>query len=166
MRHRIPLLIALAAAVTPGCASAPSPPRAMQATSLPPARVVTLDGTPTDLGAAIHGRVAFVNFWATWCDTCVGEIEGLKRLDAQTTGRSDALVVGVAVGEQPGTVAAFARARHMGYLQLVDEDFLLADALGQRSVPATLVVDRSGRIVYRGDALSAEGLAAFRNALE
>jgi hypothetical protein len=54
----------------------------------------------------------------------------------------------------------------MGYLQLVDEDVLLADALGQRSVPATLVVDRSGRIVYRGDALSAEGLAAFRNALE
>ncbi len=165
MRHRIPLLIAFAAALAPGCAGVPSAPAStVQATSLPSARLVMLDGTPTDLGTAIHGRVAFVNFWATWCDTCVGEVEGLKRLDALTTGRADALVVGVAVGEEPATVAAFARARHMGYLQLVDRDFLLVDALGQRNVPATLVVDRSGRIVYRGDALSAEGLAAFRNA--
>jgi thiol-disulfide isomerase/thioredoxin len=166
MRHRIPVLIALAAVLAPGCAAAPRPrpPQPLQAASLPPARLVTLDGTPTDLGAAIHGRAALVTFWATWCDTCLGEIEGLKRLDAQTAGRSDALVVGVAVGEEPATVAAFARAWHMAFLQLVDEDFLLVDALGQRRVPATLVVDRAGQIVYRGDALDAAGLAAFRNA--
>jgi peroxiredoxin len=113
----------------------------------------------------IHGRTAVVSFWATWCDTCAGEIEALQRLQALSTARSDALVVGVAVGEAPETVAAFARERGLRYAQLVDPDYQLADALGQRSVPATLVVDRAGRIVYRGGALDAAGLAAFRNAL-
>jgi hypothetical protein len=53
----------------------------------------------------------------------------------------------------------------MGYLQLVDEDFRLADALGQRRVPATIVVDRGGRIVYWGEAIDPASLAAFRGAM-
>jgi hypothetical protein len=48
---------------------------------------------------------------------------------------------------------------------LLDEDFRVADALGQRDVPATLVVDRGGRIVYRGDALDSASLVAFRRTL-
>ncbi len=168
MRNRIPLLIAtvLAALIaTIGCAGGVPAAPARAASTLPEAQVLTLDGAPTDLAAAIRGRAALVNLWATWCDTCVGEIDALKRLASQTSGRSDALVVGVAVGETPAVVSAFARDREMRYLQLVDEDFRLTDALGQRHVPATLVIDRAGRIVYRGDALDAAGLAAFRGAM-
>lgn len=165
MRHRLSLLVLLVGgALLAACGERPAPaPPAI--TSLPAARVLTLDGAPTDLAAAIHGRAAFVNLWATWCDTCVGEIDALKRLAAQTSGHGDALVVGVAVGETPATVAAFARDRQLGYLQLVDEDFRLADALGQRRVPATIVVDRSGRIVYWGEAMDPASLAAFRGAM-
>jgi thiol-disulfide isomerase/thioredoxin len=168
MRHRLPLLIALLPTAVAACAAdagtghvaAPGPG------TLPAARVLTLEGAPADLAATIHGRTALVNLWATWCDSCVGEIDSIKRLAAQTAGRTDALVVGVAVGETPAAVAAFARDRHMGYLQLVDEDFRLTDALGQRRVPATLVVDRAGRIVFWGDAMDAASLAAFRAAMD
>jgi hypothetical protein len=48
----------------------------------------------------------------------------------------------------------------------VDPNFALADALGERRVPATLVVDRSGHIVYRGGALDGAGLAALRRATQ
>jgi peroxiredoxin len=180
MRHGLPLLIVLAAAsAMTACASraseAISVPRQTSTstfntststiTSLPTTPVVTLEQVPTDLTTFIHGRAAVISFWATWCDTCAGETDSLQRLQVQAAGRSDALVVGVAVGEAPDTVAAFARERGLRYAQLVDPDYQLADALGQRSVPATLVVDRGGRIVYRGGALDAAGLAAFRNAL-
>jgi len=165
MRHRLPLLEPfVVAALLAACGDA-RPPATPTPTSLPPARVLTLDGAPTDLADAIHGRPAFVNLWATWCDTCVGEIDAMKRLAAQTSGHGDALVVGVAVGEAPATGAAFARDRQLGYLQLVDEDFRLADALGQRRVPATIVVDRGGRIVYWGEAMDPASLAAFRGAM-
>jgi hypothetical protein len=52
-------------------------------------------------------------------------------------------------------------------VQLVDESFVFADALGgQRRLPATLVVDRRGRVIFRGDALDSKSLDAFRKALE
>jgi peroxiredoxin len=63
-------------------------------------------------------------------------------------------------------VDTFVREHGVRYAQLVDEDFRLADALGQRDVPATLVVDRQGRVVYRGDALDGNGLEAFRKTLD
>ena len=133
---------------------------------LPPTPLLTLDGAATDLPTVLRGRVAVLSLWATWCDACVDEIAALQRLDAQAHSREDALVVGIAVGEPRDTVAAFARKHQLPHEQLVDERFELADALGQQRVPATLVVDHAGRIVYRGGALDPAGLAAFRNALE
>jgi cytochrome c biogenesis protein CcmG/thiol:disulfide interchange protein DsbE len=167
MRHRLSFLIVLAATLDLGCASSAAPAGAVEASaSLPSVPVVTLEGAPTDLRSVLRGRVAIVSLWATWCDVCVGEIEALKRLQAQASSRGDAVVVGVAVGERRGTVAAFARMRGLAYPQVVDEDFRLADALGEQRVPTTLVINRGGRIVFRGGALDHAGLAAFRTALD
>jgi peroxiredoxin len=165
MRHGLPLLIALAAIPGVDC-TPPARPAVQAATSLPLTPLVTLDGTATDLATVLHGRVAVVSFWATWCDACVSEIDALRRLEAQAGTRIDAVVVSVAVGERRETVAAFARRVGLPYAQLVDESFRLADALGQERVPATLVINRSGRIVFRGGALDPAGLAAFRSALD
>jgi peroxiredoxin len=159
MRHRLPILILFAFAAS--CASAPP----SRASALPAAPVVTLAGDSTDVRAALRGKVALVSLWATWCDACTNEVDALNRLSAKTSPRGDAVVLGVAVGEPRETVAAFARQRGLTYALLVDEDFRFADALGERRVPTTLVVDPTGRVVYRGDALDAEGLAAFRKAL-
>ncbi len=127
--------------------------------------VVTMDGRREPLAGVLQGRVALVSFWATWCEACVREIGALNRLSALSATRRDALVIGVAVGESRATVDTFVHDRGVRYVQVIDEDFRLADALGQRDVPATLVVDRGGRIVYRGDALDGAGLEAFRAAL-
>jgi peroxiredoxin len=181
MRHRLPLLIRFVLAAAPaglmGCAAStppPDPPRASSPSPpsengagalLPSTPLVTIDGVPADLHEMLRGRAAVISLWATWCDACTAEMSALKRLDAQAGTRGDAVVLGIAVGEPHATVAAFAHERGLDYARLVDEDFRLADALGQRRVPATLVVDRSGHVVYRGGALDAAGLAAFRAAL-
>jgi thiol-disulfide isomerase/thioredoxin len=160
MRHRLPLLTLLFAACAPAPAHS-SPPAAV----LPAAPLVTIEGNPADLVAMVRGRTAMISLWATWCDACSAEIGALNRLEEQAGSRGDAVVVGVAVGESRAKVAEFARERGVRYARLVDEDFRFADMLGERRVPATLVVDRSGRIIYRGGALDAAGLAAFRSAL-
>jgi peroxiredoxin len=160
MRHWLALLVLSASCAAPVRVSASS------ATTLTAQTVVTLAGERTDLGHVTEGRVALVSLWATWCDACTKEIDALNRLAARTADRHDAMVVGVAVGESVASVDAFRRHHDMSYVQLVDEDFSLADALGQRRVPATHVIDRGGRIVYRGDVLDGEGLAAFRGALK
>jgi cytochrome c biogenesis protein CcmG, thiol:disulfide interchange protein DsbE len=170
-RNRWPTTLAtLAACAGLGCArQALGPSRPVPGPTggalLPSTPVVTLEGAATDLRRVLRGRVAIVSLWATWCEACVGEIDALNRLQAQAARRDDAVVVGVAVGEDRETVAAFARRRGLTYAQWVDEAFRLADALGEPRVPATLVVDRGGQIVFRGGALDPAGLAAFRSAL-
>lgn len=165
MRYGLSVLVAACAS---GCAGTVGAPTGHEASSapIPATTVVALDGRPTDLGSVLHGRAALVTLWATWCDACVNEIDALNRLDAQARTRGDAIVVGVAVGETLDAITAFKSRRAVEYAQLVDENFHLADTLGQRHVPTTLVVDHAGRIVYRGGALDGQGLDAFRRVLQ
>jgi peroxiredoxin len=165
-RSREPVERGTQAGLDPAARARPSDRgRAATAALVPSVPLVTLDGTATDLPSLLRGRVAIVSLWATWCDGCAAEIDALERLHTQAAARADAVVVGVSVGEARGRVAAFARKRRLSYAQLVDEEFHLADALGEPRVPATLVVDRDGRIVFRGGALDPASLAAFRSAL-
>lgn len=177
MRHRLPLLSALAlAAFTSGCGETaasvrdPSPLTESSGCSaeqrcVPRTPLVALDGRKTDLPSMIQGRTTVVSLWATWCEACTREIPAIERLNSLASARGDALVVGIAVGEPREAVAAFIRDRGVLTPQLVDETFQLADELGERRVPSTLIIDRAGHVVFRGGALDAAGLAAFRAAL-
>jgi cytochrome c biogenesis protein CcmG/thiol:disulfide interchange protein DsbE len=146
-----------APAVTPSARTPEAP------ATVPGVTLVTLAGERVEVARVAAGRVALVSLWATWCEACEHEMDALNRLDAKTG--SGAVVIGVAVGEEPAKVADFARRRGLRYLQLVDPDFAFADAIGQRHIPATLVVDREGRIVYRGEALDFAGLDALKRAI-
>jgi peroxiredoxin len=171
MGHRLPILIVLALSAGCGAPSAPLTPAPVLPAStaspvpVPAVALATLAGDHTELTRLAAGRVALVSLWATWCESCAKEMDALNRLDAKTAAGKDAVVIGVDVGEEPATVAEFARKRGLRYAQLVDEDFAFADALGQRRVPTTLVIDRQGRIVFRGDALDGRGLEALRTAI-
>jgi peroxiredoxin len=171
MGNRLPILILLVpmalalGVVAIGCGATPAAPpsNATGVSSLPGVPLVALTGEQVEITKLARGRVALVSLWATWCDACQKEMDALNRLDAKSG--TDAVVIGVAVGEERGKVADFARRRGLRYAQLVDPDFAFADALGQRRLPATLVVDRQGRIVFRGDALDVASLDALRRAV-
>jgi peroxiredoxin len=159
MLIRLSLLILLLGS----CAAAPARPSPR--TDLPAIELLTLDGQPTRLQHALEGKVALVAVWATWCEACASEFEALARL-WERAGARGGVVVAVAVGEKRTTVAEFVARKGLRYPQLVDEDFRLADALGQTRVPATLVIDREGRIVFTGGVLDEGAIAAMRGALE
>jgi peroxiredoxin len=153
------LLVACASAHNPP----PTPPPSTMST-LAPVELRTLDGRPARLDEIAHGRPALISLWATWCEACAKEFDALARLH-EATRHAGAAVIAVAVGEPHAQVAAFVQRRALPYAQLVDERFQLADALGQNRVPATLVLDRDGRVVYRGGVFDEAALAAFRRAL-
>src|SRR5450755_2291417 len=141
MRARLPVLILFSFSAF-SCASRPRAAGAATGTSsgAAPADVGGIalrgaDGRGATLAAALAGKPALVSFWAPWCEPCVRELPQLERL-AQAAGPCGAAVLGVAVGERPESIGAFCRARHLTYPQYTDESFTLADALGQRRIPA------------------------------
>jgi peroxiredoxin len=127
---------------------------------LPTVQLQTLEGRATGLAAALDGRVALVALWATWCKGCTSELDALTRLSERASALG-AAVIGVAVGETRQAVSEFVSRRRLGYPQLVDEQFRLAEAIGQDRIPTTLVLDRQGRIIYMGGALDEQALAAL-----
>jgi peroxiredoxin len=155
----LPFAVLLAA-----CATSHSVAPPPSAPHLPAIELSTLDGRPARLDEVLHGRPALVSLWATWCDACSREFDALARLDDAARG-AGAAVIAIAVGEPHAQVAAFVQRRRLPYAQLVDERFQLADAVGQNRVPATMVLDRDGRVVFRGGAFDQAALAALRAAL-
>src|SRR5262252_3892887 len=162
MRLRFSLLIFVVA----GCAggSRPAPQTTGRLTDFHEIPVVSLDGRPAPLSSVLGKRPALVSFWAPWCEPCVRELPDLERL-ARALSPCGAVVVGVAVGEKPGAVGDFCRARGVTYPQLADEEFTLADALGQRRIPATVVLDGAQRVVFAGEALDGRAREALARAL-
>jgi peroxiredoxin len=132
--------------------------------ALPAVQVHDLGGRAVRLEEAAAGKPALVSFWASWCESCLSEMEALNRLDDRARA-GGGVVIGVAVGEAREKAADFARLHGLRYLQLADEQMALADALGQKRLPATIVLDRRGRVVFTGAALDERALAAFRGAL-
>ncbi len=149
-----------------GCAGAPAalPRDANPPAALPPVPLSTLDGRPARAGDVLAGRPALITLWATWCEACGEEQAALSRLDERVQQRGG-LVLAVAVGEPRDTVAEYVARRRLRYAQLVDEEFHFADALGQKRVPATLVVDGDGRVRYVGGALDPGAVEALDRAL-
>lgn len=148
----------LTAFLASSCAS--SPATTSKPTTLPNADLQSLDHGPEALSRALGGRPALVSLWATWCDACHKEMPDLAQLDTWAK-EHGGVVMGVAVGEPVAKVKSFASEHRMAYPILVDEDFRLSDALGEKRVPATLVVDRTGTIVYVGGALDERSKKAF-----
>jgi thiol-disulfide isomerase/thioredoxin len=159
MGNRISLLIAVSL-----LACSPAEPRVPEPTLLPSVPVATLEGQTTDLRSVIAGRVSLVNLWASWCEACQAEQRALNQLSARVN-PNQAVVVGVAVGEARQQVLDFLQLHPANYAQFVDESFKFADAIQRNRVPTTIVVQRSGRIVFEGGAVDAHSLQAFRDAM-
>jgi thiol-disulfide isomerase/thioredoxin len=161
MGFRLALLTATLALAC-GAASTPAPGPAL-GTPLPSVATVDVAHRPASLAEVTRGHAALVALWATWCPTCEKELAALDRLQGEVGSR--ALVVGVAVGEPYDKVVSYLRPRGLRYHQLIDEEFALADALGTKRVPTTLVIGKDGTVRYSGGSLDRDALAAFRHAL-
>ncbi len=101
-------------------------------------------------GAAVSlsdfkGRVVLLNFWATTCGGCKVEIPWFIEFQNQFKDRG-LTVIGVALDEDGWKlVKPFMKDTRMNYPVVIGDD-ALASRFGVTSMPATLLIDRDGKI--------------------
>ncbi|HEX9457716.1 MAG TPA: TlpA disulfide reductase family protein, partial [Thermoanaerobaculia bacterium] len=124
-----------------------------------------LDGKPFDL-AAERGHVVFLNLWATWCGPCRSEMPYLQSMQDQYAARG-LKVIGVSVDEG-GTadVNAFLAAQKIRYPSAIDPEGRIANILQTTVLPTSVLIDRTGHIVWKDAGMLTGPEASLTKALE
>jgi peroxiredoxin len=117
--------------------------------SAPQSTFVLLDGSKkstTDLKA----RVTLVNFWATSCVTCVGEMPKMVATYDKYHGKGyDMLAVAMSY-DPPSYVVNYTETRKLPFQVAIDNTGAVAKAWGDvQLTPTTFLVNKRGEIVKR-----------------
>ena len=90
-----------------------------------------------------RGKVVLVNFWASWCISCIREFPSLERLSHVSDASRFALLA-VNVREGKGTVQRFKRLQDSGIVMLMDKVGSVADDWGVKVYPTSFIIDANG----------------------
>jgi thiol:disulfide interchange protein DsbD len=128
---------------------APAPAATPIAAAVELPQLTTLEGTPMDT-ASLNGKVVVINFWATWCIPCVGELPAFNKIHREFASKGVA-VIGIDMGDEGADkVRHFLRKHPIDYTVGLGGDALAAK-YQLESYPVTIVFDRSGKEVKRFD---------------
>ena len=101
-----------------------------------------------DLGKT--GKITVLDFWATWCVPCKKELNNINEIYDDWKKKYNAVVIAVSIDDSRSItkVKPYADGQRWTYDILLDVNQDLKRQLNIQSVPFTLVLDQSGKIVY------------------
>jgi thiol-disulfide isomerase/thioredoxin len=97
----------------------------------------------------LQGKVVIVDFWASWCGPCRAEMPYLQQMHNELANKG-LVVLGLNVGEDSGALNEFASEMSCTFTLLMGAEPDISSKYYVEALPTTYVVDRAGRIVYRG----------------
>jgi len=118
-----------------------------------------LNGKPVSI-SGYKGKIVLVDFWATWCGPCRGELPNVLAVYKKYHAKGFE-IVGVSLDQDKATLQKFLPQNGMTWQQFFDGkgwENKLALKYGIQSIPSTFLLDGNGRIIgddLRGPLLDA-----------
>jgi thiol-disulfide isomerase/thioredoxin len=120
-------------------------------------KYTSVNGTPVDV-AKLRGKVVLIDFWATWCGPCVGEVPDVVAAYNKYHGQGFD-VVGVSLDQDKDKLQSFTKEHGMTWPQYFDGqgwDNKISKSFGIQAIPAMWLVDKQGMLVTTN---ASDGLA-------
>jgi cytochrome c-type biogenesis protein len=115
--------------------------------ALPEAEFKTLEGKPYKL-SDLKGRVVVLNFWATWCGPCRGEIPEFNAMQREHESQG-LTIVGVTSHDTPEQVRGFQKDLKQDYTVLLGDSDTPERFQNGPGLPVTYILDREGRVRHK-----------------
>ena len=102
------------------------------------------DEQPVSL-SDLKGNPVLINFWATWCGPCRGEMPYLQQIydDWQIMGL---VLLAINIGESSSEVEEFMQGQGLSLPVLLDGEGAIAAQYGIQAIPTTFFIDTEGVI--------------------
>lgn len=126
--------------------------------------LTTLDGKEVTL-SELQSKPVVVNFWATWCPSCVQELAEVQAAYHQHGDEIHFLTVNL--DHNRDTVESFATERSLDFPILFDENGKVSGLYRVRGIPVTVFISSEGVMVKRHiGSLTEEKLAEYLEELQ
>jgi peroxiredoxin len=110
-------------------------------------RLRNLEGDAVSL-SNLRGKPVLINFWATWCPPCRGEMPFLQKIyDIYSDQGLEVLEIDI--GESAATIQQYMTANNLVLPVLIDSDRTVALDYGVTVIPLTFLVDQGGVIQWK-----------------
>jgi thiol-disulfide isomerase/thioredoxin len=132
-----------------------------------------VDGRPVCF-TAMDSRLVLIDFWTTWCGPCLKAVPHLINLQKRYA-QQGLQVVGIACegGNASERLARVARIRsqlHIPYPLLIDDGdddkLLLRDHFRIDTYPTLMLLDKSGKVLWRGEGPDQADMTQLENLLK
>src|SRR6266481_1545617 len=97
--------------------------------------------TPTNFG----GKLLVLNFWATWCATCIDELPSLDQFQKQFA-NSGVVVLGVSMDKDEKTYKRFLSRVNVSFMTARDPVNKVNAEYGTFKIPETYIIGSDGKV--------------------
>ena len=111
-------------------------------------KFTSVDGKSVDL-SKMRGKVVLVDFWATWCPPCRGEVPNVVA-EYKKYHDKGFEIVGISLDQDKAALLAFTKDHEMTWPQYFDGkgwDNTISSGFGVSSIPAMWLVGKDGKLI-------------------
>jgi peroxiredoxin len=117
----------------------------------------TTDGKDVDFPASYKGKIVLLDFWATWCGPCIGELPNLTAAYQKFHGQGfEILGISLDRAGDDKKLADFTKAKNMPWPQVFDGKFWSAEVAklyDVHSIPTAYLVDGDTGLILASSGL-------------